>query len=223
MSAVATNYLELVERLPQNSVLILNNVSRDDYENLLEEREGRRRVRITYDRGKLEIMTLSAEHAGLKSLFAHLGAILAEETNQVLIGRGSVTLIRDMTDSGVEPDDCYYIRHAAEIRGKKRINLKNDPPPDLVIEVDVASPSLNKLPLYAALGVPEVWRLKGDELKFHRLVEGEYIALEASDLFPFLSPSVLMNYLRLGDSEDIIAMNRAFREWVKQHRPAERA
>ncbi|HWQ31516.1 MAG TPA: Uma2 family endonuclease [Blastocatellia bacterium] len=223
MSAVATSYLELVEKLPPNSVLILNNVPWDDYENLLEEREGQRRVRITYDRGKLEIMTLSAEHEGFKSLLAHLVAILAEEMNQVLIGRGSVTLRRELTDSGVEPDDCYYIRHAAEIRGKKRIDLKNDPPPDLVIEVDVASPSLNKLPLYAALGVPEVWRLKGDDLKFYRLVEGEYLELAASDLFPFLPPSVLMDYLRLGDSEDIIVMNRAFREWVRQHRPAGQA
>lgn len=222
-AAVATNYMELVERLPLNSLLILSNVSQDDYENLLEEREGKRNVRITYDRGRLEIMTLSAEHEGFKSLFAHLVAILAEELNLPLIGRGSVTLRRELTDSGIEPDDCYYLRHAAEIRGRKRINLKTDPPPDLAIEVDVASPSLNKLPLYASVGVPEIWRLQGDDLTFYRLTAGEYLEIAVSDLFPFLTPAALLDFLRLGNKEDITAMNRAFREWVKQQCAAGRA
>ena len=222
-AAVATNYMELVERLPLNSLLILNDVSWGDYENLLEEIEGDRHVRISYDQGRMEIITLSFGHERWKSFFAHLLAILAEELSMPLIGGGQVTLKRKRQARGKEPDDCYYIHHAAEVRGKDEIDLAIDPPPDLAIEVDVTSPTLDKFPIYVSLGVLEIWRYENDRLSFYRLAEARYEEIEVSDLFPFLTPTVLLDFLRLGNKEDITAMNRAFREWVKQQRAAGRA
>jgi Uma2 family endonuclease len=223
MSAVATRYLELVVKLPPGSVLILNDVHWEDYENLLEELGDQQHIRVSYDQGRMEVMTVSWEHEGWKTLFPHLVKVLTEELNLPLRGAGSVTLKRELEARGKEPDECYYITHFQAVRGKRRISLETDPPPDLAVEVDITSPSLNKFPIYASVGVPEIWLFDGVTAKFYRLTDEEYVEIPASDLFPFLTPAVLTDFLRLGESDDLNQMTRAFREWVRQHRPGGKA
>jgi Uma2 family endonuclease len=223
MSAVATRYLELVEKLPPGSVLILNNVSWDDYENLLEELEGQRHVQISYDQGRMEIMTLSFGHEKWKSFFTHVIQILTEETGLPMISGGQVTLRREAAGRGKEPDDCFYIHHADAVRGKEEIDLTTDPPPDLAVEVDISNPSVSRFPIYVSIGVPEIWLFDGQSTRFYRLAENDYLEIPASDLFPFLTPAVMTDFLRLGDSEDINAMRRAFREWVRANTPSPQA
>jgi len=220
MSAETLTYLDAIKHLPEGGTLHLQDVSWEEYEELVERRDEVSHVRLSYDEGRLEIMSPSAEHERYARLFEHLIAILTEELNLEFDSCGSVTLRRQKKSKGTEPDDCYYIRNVAQMLGKKRINLETgDPPPDLAIEIDVTHPTLDKLSIYAGLGVPEVWRYNGARVEFHRLVEEGYVVIPASDIFPFLAPAALVDFLRLGRSQGINAMRRAFRAWVEAHKP----
>ena len=221
MSAETLTYLDAIKHLPEGGTLHLQDVSWEEYEELVERRDEVSHVRLSYDEGRLEIMSPSAEHERYARLFEHLIAILTEELNLEFDSCGSVTLRRQKKSKGTEPDDCFYIRNLAQILGRKQINLETDPPPDLAIEIDITHPALDKLPIYAGLGVPEVWRYNGARVEFYRLVEEGYAVIPASDLFPFLMPAALVEYLRLGSTQGINTMRRAFRAWVQAHKPSQ--
>jgi Uma2 family endonuclease len=224
MIATATSLFEGIETaldsLPEGSRVHLSNVIWEDYEQLLEDVSEVRHFKIYYDEGRLEAMVISYEHEGIKSCFPHLIAILAEELELPLRGAASTTLKKSKRKKGGDPDDSYYIENAHKIRGLKRINLAVDPPPDLLIEVDITSSSINKFEIYAAMGIPEFWRYEGDEMHFYRLEGEDYVETRHSVHFPFVTPAVITEFLRLGDAEDIPPMNKAFREWVKTNKPA---
>ena len=224
MIATATNLFEGIETaldsLPEGSRVHLADVSWEDYEQLLEDVSEVRHFKIYYDNGRLEAMVISYEHEGIKSCFPHLIAILAEEMELPLRGAASTTLKQSKRKKGGDPDDSYYIENAHKIRGLKRINLAVDPPPDLLIEVDITSSSINKFAIYAAMGVAEFWRYEGDEMQFYQLDGEAYVQVTHSVNFPFVTPAVITEFLRLGDAEDIPPMNKAFREWVKANKPA---
>src|SRR5262249_32798801 len=152
------------------------------------------------------IMALSPEHEGIARLFGYLIQVLTEALNLKFVSRGSITLKLEQEEAGKEPDDCFYIGNLEGIIGKKRLDLEQDAPPDLVIEVDITNPTLNKLPIYARLGVPELWRYEDKQVEFYRLEENYYVLIPASDLFPFLTPEAVAEALERGDSEDINAM-----------------
>jgi len=219
MTQTATDYLEAIDHLPVGGKLYLEDVGWDEYEELLEELEGKRHVRISYDNGRMEIMTLSPEHEGPASLFGYLIQILTEELDLEFISIRSTTLRRKSRLQGKEPDDCFYIGALDRIIGKKRLDLDFDSPPDLAIEVDVTSSTINKMAIYAGLGVPEVWRYDNYQVEFHRLAGKRYESASTSALFPFLQPSVVAEHLPIGYTQGINAMRRAFREWVRAHKP----
>jgi Uma2 family endonuclease len=219
MSVETISLLEALEALPAGSTLLLHEVGWAEYERLLAQLPDSSRFRISYDQGTLEIMTLSSRHESLKSLFAHLLAVLAEELDLNLVGLGSTTLRLAEASKGTEPDDCYYIQHAERIAGRDTIDLATDPPPDLVVEVDISHPSLDKLPIYASLRVPEIWRHDGHVIQFFHLVGDRYMEADVSSVFQFLLADVLTGFVRKGKEQGIIPMIRAFREWVVAHRP----
>ena len=219
MNVRTSSLFETIETLPASSTLLLHEVSWAEYEDLLALLPDNPRFRLSYDQGTLEIMTLSPRHERLKSLFAHLLAVLTEELNLNLVGLGSTTFRRAEAARGLEPDDCYYIPHAEQMAGQDTIDLATDPPPDLVVEVDISHPSLNKFPIYASLRVPEVWRHDGDTLQFFRLIGERYTQTPASGLFPLLSTEVLAGFVQQGKEHGTIPMIRAFRDWVRAHRP----
>jgi len=118
---------------------------------------------------------------------------------------------------GLEPDDCYWIASEPLVRGKERINLRTDPPPDLALEIDITRSSLNRLAVYAALRVPEVWRLENQRVVCYLLgSDGRYSASTSSQVFPGLDPNELSPFLALRRQMDENAIVRQLRAWVRQ-------
>ena len=140
---------------------------------------------------------------------------LTEELNVEIRSLGSITCKREDLARGLEPDKCYYIENERLIRDVKQIDLNEYPPPDLVIEIDITSSSINPRELYANLGVPEVWRYDGSRLIFYQLEGQEYLEREVSPHFPFLSPSEIMGFLEMQKNVGETSMIRGFRQWVR--------
>jgi Uma2 family endonuclease len=201
--------------LPSEQRLVLTGIPWTTYKRLLRLFDNRH-LRITYDRGELEIMTLSPEHERLKCLLAYLLLVLVEELGWNMASFGSMTMKRRQRRRGLEPDSCYWIQNEPAVRGRDRVDLRKDPPPDLALEVDVTHSSLDRLSIYAALGVPEVWRFDGQALAVHLLGTGKtYAESPQSRAFPFLPMTELVRFLgmRAGVSETELV--RQFRAWVR--------
>lgn len=196
--------------------VILDNISWETYQRLMEERGERPKPRYAYDRGRLEIMVSSYEHERLKHNLATLVELIAEALELDIDGAGSTTFQRKDLAQGFEPDTSFYIQHAARIRGQKEIDLDADPPPELVIEIEITHPSLNKFPIFAGLGVPEVWRCHKQALTIFRLKGKNYRAQEASEIFPGLT-STDLTWL-IAESQQ---MKRS--EWMRSVRALVRA
>jgi Uma2 family endonuclease len=197
--------------------LVLWGVSWRTYERLLRAFDERPGVRLTYDRGMLEIMTLSHGHEYSAYLLGRFVIVLTEELNLPLHAGKSTTLRRRKRQRGLEPDECYWIANEPLVRGKEEIDLRHDPPPDLGMEIDVSRSSLNRMGIYAAMRVPEVWRFDGHVLSFHVLgQDGKYAESGHSLTFPQLSPNDLLPFLNLRGQMDDNAIIRQFRAWVRQ-------
>jgi Uma2 family endonuclease len=176
-------------------LVILDSVTWDTYERLIAEHGESGGTRFTYDEGVLQIMVVSSRHEKPNRTLALLVEVLAEEWGIDIERLGSMTCKRKDLQKGFEPESCFYIQHADAVSGKEKIDLKLDPPPDLTIEVDITNDSLNRLPIFAAVGIPEVWRFDGTSLTIFRLEAGRYRRLLIVYLFPFLVPRSLLNFL----------------------------
>jgi Uma2 family endonuclease len=175
-------------------------------------------TRMTYDRGELEIMSPSAEHEGIASLIGDLIKIWALEYKIPFRSCRTITIRRSLLERGFEPDNCYYIQHEPQMWDKKKINFKVDPPPDLAIEVDVTRKLLNKMALYAAFRVPELWSWRSNEFRVYELTkEGEYATRERSiclPTFPIAKTQEIVQRLWAAHEADLIL---AFRDWVRDN------
>lgn len=200
---------------PPEQRIILSNISWETYERLLADHENSSAPRFTYDRGMLEIMSPNPEHEEANRQLAQIVLILAEERSINVRGLGSTTFRREDLERGFEPDSCFYIRNEERVRGKKRIDLTVDPPPDLVIEVDITSPSLGKFPIYARLGVPEVWRYDGEKLSIHQLAgDAGYTEIRRSAVLPDLTTDVLTRFVGRSATLDWLSWVREVRGWA---------
>ncbi len=205
----------LLQSTPAEQRTVLYDVSWDTFESLLKDTGENRGSRFAYECGTLEIMTPLFEHENPKIQFDRLIFALAEVLDTELISAGSTTLKRKINKKGIEPDTCYYIQNEPAIRGKETLNLEIDPPPDLAIEIDITSSSVNKFNIYAALGVAELWRYDGDVLKFYQLLEGEYIEINFSVAFPVISVSDMTRFIQQSKNMGEIALLKSFRAWVR--------
>lgn len=133
---------------------------------------------------------------------------------------GSTTFKREDFKRGFEPDSCFYIQNAERIRGKDEIDLHIDPPPDLVIEIDITSGSIHKLPIYAALGIPEVWRYTGKRLIILKLDAEGYVEVEESLTLPGLTGAIIVRFIEDSQTLKRPAWMKSIREWARGHRPA---
>lgn len=203
---------------PSEQRFVLHGVPWRTYERLLRAFADRPAVRLTYDRGTLELMTLSHEHESLSYLAARHVDVLTEELALPVKGGRSTTFRRRNRRRGREPDACWWIAHEPAVRGKTDIDLATDPPPDLALEVDVTHSSLDRLAIYAALGVPEIWRLEDRQLTCRLLSAGRHYTTAAqSRTFPGLNMADLTGFLnRFGQVEEN-ALVRQFRAWVRQN------
>jgi Uma2 family endonuclease len=170
---------------------------------------------INYDDGVLELMVLSTEHERYKSFIGSMLDVIALERRISMERCGSNTLKQMKKRKGLEPDECFYIANEKHMRSVKRIDLNVDPPPDLVVEVDVTHHVVDREAIYAAFGVPEMWRFKKGTLEPFALRDGAWRPIEFSLSFPFLRPADLNPFIaRLGvDSATTILID--FRDWVR--------
>ena len=200
---------------------LLNGVSWQFYETCLAE-IGDRRVRLTYHRGNIEMMSPSEEHERFKYLLARLLELFTFELGIPIRGVGSTTWRRQEADAGLEPDECYYIEHEPQVRGKREVDLAVDPPPDLALEIEITRSALDRMAIYAALGVPEVWRFDGHKLSIHELgTDGSYHPRGRSRNLPALAPQDLVRFLTTANDTDETTWLRSFQQWVREHVPAE--
>lgn len=201
---------------PAEQRTVLHNVSWETFEALLRDTGEDRGSRFAYDCGTLEIMTPLFEHENPKIQFDRFIFALAEEVGIEIKSAGSTTLKRRLAGRGIEPDNCYYIQTESRVRGRVTLNLENDPSPDLAIEIDITSSSVNKFGIYAALGITELWRYNGQDLKFYQLLEGQYVECESSIAFPLVSVSDISRFIEQSKTMGEIALLKLFRAWVKK-------
>lgn len=177
-------------------------------------------VKMTYFRGVLELMSPSGPHERINRLLEHLIVTWCLVREIPVSTYGSTTYRRQKNAVGLEPDSCFYVQNAALLGGKSEIDLTVDPPPDLAVEVDLTSSSLDRLPIYAALGVPEVWRTDGDWFQIYRLAGERYQEVPHSEVFSSLPISGFLAFLRRSSEWDVTALIREFRAWAASQKPS---
>jgi Uma2 family endonuclease len=203
--------------LPQR--VVLHNVRWSTYESLLRDIQPGRALRLFFDRGTLEILMTSPLHERVKKLLARFLEALTLELGIDIASLGQTTWKREDLQRGFEPDECYYIQSEILVRGRDDIQLEHDPPPDLVIEVDISTSSIDKHALYAAFGIAEAWRFDGERLRFYELQKDRKPAgreLEHSIAFPFLQPADLDRFLAQRAALGETQLLDAFRDWVRK-------
>lgn len=212
--ATATLPDEEVVDIPAEQRFLLRDIDWGTYRAISNALHGRH-FRLTYDRGNLELMTISRTHGGCSRLLVLLVFVLAEEFELTISNCGDMTCDREDLDRGVEPDESFYLANEPLVRGKAEIDLTVDPPPDLVGEIDISRSSRNRLSIYAAMQVPEVWRYDGNALQVLHLMNGQYQPSDRSRSFPGLPILELATFLNRRAEMDEIALVRSFREWVR--------
>lgn len=202
-----------------DTTIVLPNVSWETYEKLTDDLADTAAPRLTYDQGFLEILSPTLEHEEFNRTTNLIVEIVAVELNVRIQVLGSTTFRRKDLKRGFEPDSCFYVASAERIRGKKRLDLSVDPPPDLVIEIDITSSSIPRMPIYAHFEVPEVWRYDGSSLRISKLQGEKYEAIDVSLAFPILTSRVLEDFFTKSQEwEDRPRLVRAIREWVTENR-----
>jgi Uma2 family endonuclease len=193
----------------------MRNVSWETYEGLLAANASASSPRITYDHGELEIMSPSFKHEDLNEFLAAVVDIVAEEWGIEFRRLGSTTFRRRDLQRGAEPDCCFYIQRVEDIRGIQEMDLLVHPAPDLVIEIEITNPALEKLPIWARFGVPEVWLAGAEGVRILRLAAGEYRPQEESEALPLLTAAVLSEFLQRSSELKTLAWRRMVREWAR--------
>lgn len=195
--------------------VVLSNISWQTYQAMLTDIGDRSSVRLVYDQGVLEIRMPSDLHEAINRLLARIVGVLAEELDLPLKEFGSVTLNRSDIKKGAEPDSSFYIQNADRISGN-RIDISVDPPPDLIIEVDITNSSERSLAVYQQLGIPEIWRYTKDNVKILQLRDGGYLECEFSAIFVMISGEILGNFLQMSSTENSTSIVRTVRKWLAE-------
>jgi Uma2 family endonuclease len=199
----------------QEQRIVLCHVRWVTYERLLADHENSSVPRFTYDRGALEIMRPPLRHERYKRLIEQLLSTAAVELGVEMYSLGSTTFRRADLDRGFEADSCFYIQNEASVRGKDRIDARTDPPPDLVVEIEITHASIPKLPIYAQFGVPEVWRYDGERLEVLVFEGAEYVASTHSHAIPAITAQAVTGLLAEGDALGSSAWLRRVRAWAR--------
>ncbi|MBF2027258.1 MAG: Uma2 family endonuclease [Oscillatoriales cyanobacterium C42_A2020_001] len=201
--------------VPPGQHVLLRDVSWQEFEAILQELGDRRGSRVAYEKGVLEIWMPLPEHEFDKEIIGDLLKALLEELDIEFLTLGSTTFKNKELSVGLEPDQCFYIQNEPRIRGKKRLDLAVDPPPDLALEIDITSRTHPTI--YRALGVPELWRFERGQLQINILQNGEYVEVSDSPTFPDLPlNSILLQYLEESRTVGRNTVMKAFRRWVRE-------
>jgi Uma2 family endonuclease len=205
---------------PTNAVapeqrIVLHNISWETYECLLADHENARVPRFTYDRGELEIVSPLPEHEDRRWATERLIETVIKELGIEFRNAGSTTFRRQDIERGFEPDACFYIQNEPAVRHNVVFDLHTDPPPDLVIEIDVTSSSMDKRGLYAAVGVPEIWRHANGRFTFMHIVDGEYAAGNESRVLPGVTATDVTGLIGVVGTTGRAAWLNRVSEWAE--------
>ncbi len=219
MMTVTTNSVDAIKdaiaKLLPGGSLLLRDVAWGEYKQLTEDLNEWPGIRLTYDRGRLEIMSPLPIHEKYKDFILRLldrYSILAEVEFESL---GSTTFDQEWLEKGLEPDNCFYVANAAAIIGKRKIDLRLDPPPDVAVEIDITNPSIRKLSIYEEMRVPEVWVYNEKQLRIFLLGDSGYNEFPQSQSFPPLTSDVLTQFLEQSKTKSQSAVLRKFQEWLR--------
>lgn len=174
--------------------------------------------RVVYSNGVLETFMPGTKHESTNYVLEKLVGYIADESEIDLFGVGALLFESDKVKQGVEPDSCFYFESQNLIADVDEIDLNRDPAPDLVIEVDITSPSTRRFPIFAVYGVPEVWRYqkKTDSVVFFKLGNGRYTEIENSLALPILSSAKATEFLRRSRETKSSAWAKQVREWTRE-------
>lgn len=209
-----------VDQLPAREItagqlLLLHNVSWSSYVAIGRALQDRPAIRMTYDEGELEIMTTSPQHEFYKKYLSRFVETLAEEFEVKIATAGEMTFQRKDLEKGFEGDDCFWIAHELQMRGKMAWRAYVDPPPDLFLEIEVSRRALKRMKLFAALRIAEVWCCNGREIRVHLLQDdGTYRQVESSPTFPRVPLQGLVRFLQPDKDKDYLTVIRELRDWI---------
>jgi len=210
MSIASTEKLQVATQR-----FVLHDVDWEGYQSLLKIL-GDRPVRVTYDRGDLELMSPHLKHERSRSRLGRMVEILTEELDIPMIAAGATTLKREDLDKGLEADESFYLASLSLISDVEQLDLDVDPPPDLAIEIEITRSALNRLGIYGALRVPEVWRFDGKSLRILlRQDDGTYRESQQSEALPCITIEELRHFVVGGPGSDT-EWAKAFRRWVRE-------
>jgi len=204
-----------------NRNAVLTNISWKTYQTLLADIGDHRATLLTFDLGTLEIKMPLEIHEAINRILERIIVALTEELGLDIKSFGSTTFNRQDLQVGIEPDSCFYIQNAHLIR-RFQIDLEIDPPPDLVVEVDIHSSSTRRLPIYQKLGVPELWQYSRMGIKIYRLQVDKYVEQQYSSTFPMISGEVLENLLAKSETMGENQLIRELRQWIQQQEELQR-
>jgi Uma2 family endonuclease len=197
------------------SHIVLREIAWDTFQALIVDLESQPSHRLTYDDGVLEIWMPLLPHESFKRWLGRIVEIVTEEVDCEIRSLSACTWRRADLRKGVEADECYYIQHEAIVRGRMDLDLAIDPPPDLAIEIDVTSLSLPRLPIYQALGVPEVWRFEADRIQILGLQDEGYEEIKRSIALPMITPEILEHFLQQAQTMGETQWAKSVRQWAQ--------
>jgi len=213
--ASARAFYKVVERMPEDTVVTFHDVSWEEYEDLLERVGEPSGLRISFNEGIMQVMTLSAEHETYGEFISHLISHLSFKLQINIAFFGSATIRKKQRKKGKEPDCCFYVQTASLIGNRVQIDFEKDPPPDVAIEIDIHHASRDKFAIYAGLGVPEVWLYDGKQVTIHLLRGSRYVKATASQSLPMLTSAILTEFLTRRRQDGEFQAMRAFDEWLE--------
>jgi Uma2 family endonuclease len=194
--------------------VVFNYLTWQDYLSVLAAVGDNRSTRLTYDRGRLEITMPLEAHEFANELIGLFIRILVEELGLQLKSMGSTTMNYAYLEKGAEPDKSFYIQNQPLVAGRQ-VDFSEDPPPDLVVEVDITHSDIDKLSLYAAIGIAEFWRFNGETLRIYTLQEETYRECETSAIFPTIPKTRLYEFLADSQQNEVQA-SRSLRQWIRE-------
>ena len=196
--------------------VVLHDVPWEIYEGLMTTHTDHSAPRFTYDQGQLEIYMPSQKHEKNAELLGDLVKTIAEERDIEVLSLGSTTFKKEESAKGVEPDGCFYLQSYEVVFGTEKIDIEVFPP-DLVLEIDVTSPSIERFPIYADFRVPEIWRHVKEKVKIYILHGSAYIEVGESLVFPQVTATVLTGFLLASQTEKRSLWLKSVREWMRAH------
>lgn len=216
MTTQTLSYHEIAANLPANAVVVFRDVGWDDYEQLLDQIGDAGGRRISYNDGTLQVMSPSAEHESYSCFIDQMIGFVKVRRRINVRSFGSSTLKKARQRKGLEPDACFYVQSAPLIGDRMQLDFSVDPPPDIAVAIDIHHGSVDKFPIYAALGVAEIWHFDGRRLTVHHLAGDAYVIAGASRALPLLTDQVLTFFLDRLRRDGELAALLAFDEWLSE-------